>query len=121
MKELAGLWPFLAVLVIFWLMIIRPAQRQRKQTAALQAGLSVGDRVMLTSGIFATVVDVLDDRVRVQVADGVVVEIVRAAIGAVESPQAPADDARDTDATEARDTGATDTEARDTDATDTES
>lgn len=100
MKELAGLWPFLAVLVIFWLMIIRPAQRQRKQTAALQAGLSVGDRVMLTSGIFATVVEVLDDRVRVQVADGVVVEVVRAAIGAVESPQAPADDARDTDATD---------------------
>lgn len=90
MKELAGLWPFLAVLVIFWLMIIRPAQRQRKQTAALQANLAVGDRVMLTSGIFAVVVELLDDRVRVKVAEGVVVEVVRGAIGAVESPPQPA-------------------------------
>lgn len=90
MNELAGLWPFLAVLVIFWLMIIRPAQRQRKQTTALQSNLAVGDRVMLTSGIFATVVELLDDRVRVQVAEGVVIDVVRAAVGAVESPQPPA-------------------------------
>ncbi|WP_110241330.1 preprotein translocase subunit YajC [Nocardioides gilvus] len=91
MNEIAGLWPFLAVLVIFWLMIIRPAQRQRKQTAALQSNLAVGDRVMLTSGIFATVVELLDDRVRVQVAEGVVIDVVRAAVGAVESPQPPVD------------------------------
>lgn len=91
MNELAGLWPFVAVLVIFWLLIIRPAQRQRKQTAALQANLAVGDRVMLTSGIFATVVELLDDRVRVSVSDGVVIDVVRGAVGAVESPQPPAE------------------------------
>ena len=91
MNELASLWPFLAVLVVFWLMIIRPAQRQRKQTAALQSNLAVGDRVMLTSGIFAVVVELLDDRVSVRVADGVVIDVVRGAVGAVESPQAPAD------------------------------
>lgn len=79
------LLPLLAIALIFWLLLVRPAARQRKQVAELQASLKVGDRVMLASGIFGTLTSTTDDRVRVEVAPGVELEVVRGAIGAVEA------------------------------------
>ena len=84
MNEFVGLWPFAVVLLIFWLLLIRPASRRQKQVRELQAGLKAGDRVVLTSGIFGQISSVADDRVRVRVADGVELEVVRGAIGGVE-------------------------------------
>ena len=77
------LLPFVAIALIFWLLLVRPQQRQRKQIAELQAALKVGDRIMLASGIFGTITATTDDRVHVEVADGVVIEVVRAAVGSV--------------------------------------
>lgn len=72
------------LLVMFWLLLIRPAQRRQKAQTELQNSLEVGSRVMLTSGIFGVLTDVSEaDRVRVQLAPGVEIEAVRAAIGAV--------------------------------------
>lgn len=88
MNELVGLWPFAAVLLIFWLLLIRPASRRQKEVRALQAGLKAGDRVILTSGIFGVVTSVADERVGVRIADGVEVEVVRGAVGAVEQEDA---------------------------------
>lgn len=97
MNELAQLWPIAAVLLIFWLLLIRPAARRQKQVRELQSGLKAGDRVMLTSGIFGVITEVADDRARVRVAEGVELEVVRGAIGAVEAddvagPVKPASD-----------------------------
>ena len=95
MNEFAGLWPFAVVLLIFWLLLIRPASRRQKQVRELQAGLKAGDRVILTSGVFGVITRVADDRVHVRVADGVELEVVRGAIGGIEQddvagPAAPA-------------------------------
>ncbi len=109
MEDALSLLPIVAIAVIFWLLIIRPASRQRKQAAELQAALSVGDDVMLTSGIFGTIVGADDDNLELEIAPGVVVEIVRGAVASVrrdrageaeaaEAPAAsPAEDTPDTD------------------------
>ena len=55
MSEFAPLLPLLAILVLFWLMVIRPASRRQKAVVALQDSLQVGQRVMLTSGFFGTI------------------------------------------------------------------
>ena len=47
----------------------------------MQRGLAVGDEVMLTSGIFGTVRALDDDTVSLEVADGVTLRVVRAAVG----------------------------------------
>lgn len=90
MTELVSFLPLVAIAVLFWLMVIRPASRRQKNLARIQSALQPGQRVMLTSGIFGSVVSVVDDRVRVEIAPGVVVEVVRPAIGSVED--APEDD-----------------------------
>jgi preprotein translocase subunit YajC len=82
--ELVSFLPLVAIALLFWLMVVRPASRRQKQLARIQSEVQPGQRVMLTSGIFGTVRSVTDDRVRVEIATGVEVEVVRPAIGSVE-------------------------------------
>lgn len=85
MTELVSFLPLVAIALLFWLMVVRPASRRQKQLARIQAELQPGQRVMLSSGIFGTVTSVVDDRVKVEIAPGVEVEVVRPAIGSVET------------------------------------
>lgn len=85
MTELVSFLPLVAIALLFWLMVVRPASRRQKQLARIQSEVQPGQRVMLTSGIFGTVRSVTDDRVRVEIATGVEVEVVRPAIGSVEA------------------------------------
>lgn len=62
----------------FTLLQRRQAQRQR---VALQQGLQRGDRVVTLGGIVGRVASVDGDRVRLTVAEGVELELVRWGIG----------------------------------------
>ena len=84
-----SLLPLVAIALLFWLLLIRPQQRRQKELARMQASLKVGDEVMLTSGIFGTLLETGDDHVRVEIADGVTVKVVRGAVGqVVQQPEA---------------------------------
>ncbi len=82
-EQIASLLPIVAFALIFWLLLVRPAQRRRKQVAAMQSALNVGDHVIMTSGVFGTVTGVEDDKLHLEIADGVVITVARAAIGEV--------------------------------------
>lgn len=87
MKELAStLLPLLAILVLFWLLLIRPAQRRNQALAEMHGSLAVGDRVMLSSGFFGTLRAVDADTVRIELADGVVVEVAKGAVARIDRP-----------------------------------
>ncbi len=61
----------------------------------MQSTLEVGDEVMLTSGVYATVRSLEEDVVQVDIADGVTIKVARGAIGQVvreNEPPAPADE-----------------------------
>ena len=49
----------------------------------MQSSLSVGDEVMLTSGVFATAQAVEDDHVLVEIAPGVTIKVARGAVGQI--------------------------------------
>ena len=86
MNDLAALLPLVAILALFWFMVIRPQQRRQKEVAALQHGIQVGQRVMMSSGVYGTVTSLTDDRARLEIAPGTEIEIARAAIAKVDSP-----------------------------------
>jgi preprotein translocase subunit YajC len=48
-------WPFVAVLFVFYFMIIRPQSQRRKAEKQFAESLKVGDRVITTSGIHGKV------------------------------------------------------------------
>lgn len=64
-------------LVVFWLVVMAPARRQQKKTAALQHELQVGDDVVISSGIYGTIRSVDDTKVVLEVAPGTVLTVAR--------------------------------------------
>ncbi|HVX46166.1 MAG TPA: preprotein translocase subunit YajC [Mycobacteriales bacterium] len=100
--------PLLLVVVVFVLLIIVPYRRQaqrQRDVRAMQSALQPGTDVMTTSGLFGTIVAVTDRFAELEIAEGVVIRVARAAIGEVVKPEAPvlegeyaADGAEDEDA-----------------------
>jgi preprotein translocase subunit YajC len=80
---LVELLPFAVIAAAFWLLIIRPSSVRRKAQAALVASLAPGQRIMTTAGVFGTVVAIDADRVSVEVAPGVVIEMLAQAVAQV--------------------------------------
>ena len=89
MEGLAGLLPLVAIALLFWLLIIRPASRRQKDQVRMQSSLNLGDEVMLTSGIFGRVTELTDDRLMVDIAPGVTIRVARGAIGSVVPTEEP--------------------------------
>lgn len=87
MEQFAQFLPLVAIALLFWLLVVRPASRRQKAVAQLQADLQPGERVMLSSGIFGTVRSLDGDRARVEIAPGIEVEVARAAISVVDAPE----------------------------------
>ncbi|WP_158282994.1 preprotein translocase subunit YajC [Nocardioides silvaticus] len=83
MKEIAPLLWIVAIVAIFWLLILRPAARRQKQIAQVQSSIAPGETVVLTSGIFGTVVATEDATITLEVAPGVHVKVARGAVGSV--------------------------------------
>ena len=77
----------------FWAIVMRPARVQQRRVAQLQAELAVGDEVIISAGIFGTVVSIDDDKVQLQIAPGTVVTAARQVVirRAPEAPEAGED------------------------------
>lgn len=81
MSDLYALIPLVGIVLLFWLFMVRPAARRNKELGEMQAELNVGDEVMIGAGVFGTVRGVeTDDRIQLEIADGVVVQVARGAV-----------------------------------------
>lgn len=72
------------LLVMFYFLLIRPQQRQRKEMVARIAALQTGDKVVTTAGIHGIVHNVKDTTVVVKVAEGTMLEFDKPAIASVQ-------------------------------------
>lgn len=74
-SPLGGL-PFIMIMIgIFYFVLIRPQQKERKAHDALVAGLQKGDRVINRSGIHGRVHAVSEGTIDLEIADKVVITI----------------------------------------------
>jgi preprotein translocase subunit YajC len=71
------------MVVMFYFLLIRPQQRQRKEMAARIASLQSGDKVVTSSGIHGIVHNVKEHTVVVKVAEGTMLEFDKPAIASV--------------------------------------
>ncbi len=69
-----------AMLALFWYMIMRPAKQRQDKHNELVKSLENGDKVITAGGIYGTVVRVLDKTVQLKIADGVVLTMDRRAV-----------------------------------------
>ena len=78
---LVTLAPFGLMLGIFYLLVLMPMRKRQKKVADFQSALKVGDRVIMTSGIFGEITRLNEGSVQVQIADKVRINVARSAIG----------------------------------------
>src|SRR5689334_7300647 len=71
------------MLGIMYLMVIRPQGQERKKLEQAINALQKGDRVLTTSGMFATVVSIDEQKAVLKISDDVKVEFARSAIAQV--------------------------------------
>ena len=80
--------PFVAVLGIFYFIILLPMKRKQQKVQAFLDALKVGDRVITTGGIHGQVTKLGGDVIQIQIADKVRIEVSRAAIGGLQGQPA---------------------------------
>ncbi|MBO4606505.1 MAG: preprotein translocase subunit YajC [Prevotella sp.] len=69
-----------AIFAIMWFFMIRPQQKKQKEIRNFQNALQEGTRVVTGGGIFGTVkrIDIQNNKVDVEIAKGVVIEVDKA-------------------------------------------
>ena len=75
--------PIAAIILIFYFLVIAPANRQRKKTEAMLTALKKGDRVLTSGGLYGQVQSVENDVVWVKIADNVKVKLAKSAVTAL--------------------------------------
>jgi preprotein translocase subunit YajC len=83
LRSIYDLLPFIALPILFYLILIRPSQRKEQQArASLLSGLKKNDKVLTSAGIYGTVVAVSEreDEVTVRVDDNVRLKMTKTSI-----------------------------------------
>lgn len=90
-NPLLQLLPFVFVFIFFWFLIIRPQNQARKKHAEMIANVKRGDVVVTSGGLVGRIAKVPEgDEVMVELADNVVVKVVKATLSEVRTKPAPA-------------------------------
>ena len=77
---LGGFLPFILIALVFYFIFFRPQQKQAKQHQSFLGSLKRGDEVVTQGGIVATVVQVEDRTVLVDVGGGTKLRVVKGQI-----------------------------------------
>jgi preprotein translocase subunit YajC len=80
--------PMLLIMVLFYFLMIRPAQTRQKKVTEMLKGLKNGDKVITNGGIYGTIVGIEDDAVQLRIAEQVKIKLSRSAIAGLQ-PEAP--------------------------------
>lgn len=76
----ASLIPLILIFVIFYFLLLRPQMKRAKEHKKMVSALAKGDEVVTTGGLLGKITRVDDNFASVEIADGVVVRMQKAAI-----------------------------------------
>ena len=75
--------PIIAIGLVFYFLVIAPANKQRRKQQEMISSLKKGDRVLTTGGIYGTIQGVEPEAVYLKIAENVKVKVARSAISSV--------------------------------------
>ena len=75
--------PFVAIIAIFYFLIIRPQNKKQKETQKMLAALKKGDKVVTIGGIHGTIQSVREQSVVVKVDENTKIEFNRSAVSSI--------------------------------------
>ncbi len=71
------------LLVLMWILLIRPQRRRQLEARRLIGSLEVGKEIVTAGGLYGTITALEDDEARLKIADGVEVRVAKRAIAGV--------------------------------------
>ena len=74
---------FVILGVMFYFLLIRPQQKQRKEQENLLKNVKTGDKVLMSNGIYGIVSNVKEKTLMVKIAENVKVEVLKTAVSSV--------------------------------------
>lgn len=83
---LAQLVPLVLLLVVFWFVLIRPQHRKAKAHAQTLTRLRPGDRVVTSSGIVGTIIQVKERLVTIRTAADTKLELTKSSVAEIIEP-----------------------------------
>ena len=75
--------PFIFIFLLFYFLLIRPAQKRQKKHQTLVNQLKKGDSVITSSGILGTIYGLTDSFVTLEIANNVRIRVLRAQISSL--------------------------------------
>jgi preprotein translocase subunit YajC len=81
MIQMIGMFAILGVM--FYFLLIRPQQKQKKEQENLMKNIKTGDRVLMTSGIYGIIANVKEKSFAVKIAENVKIEVLKSAVATV--------------------------------------
>ena len=82
---LMALLPLVFIMVIFYVLLILPAQRRQKKVNEMLTALQSGDKVITNGGIYGTIVGLDGDTIQLRVAEQVKIKVARSAIASLQA------------------------------------
>ena len=79
-NPLVSFIPLIAMLAIFYFILVLPMKKKQQKVQAFLSALKEGDRVVTSGGIFGPITKLKDDAVQLQIAQNVRIDVSRAAI-----------------------------------------
>jgi len=79
--------PVLMLAAVAYLLVVVPRRQQARRAADLKAHLAVGVELITTAGVFGQVRRVDEDEVQLEIAPGVVIRLLKGAIGKILTPE----------------------------------
>ena len=76
--------PLVAIVLIFYFLILRPQQKRQRQLQETIANLKIGDRIVTTGGVIGVITTVRDTSFLIRSADKSILEIARSAIAGID-------------------------------------
>ncbi len=83
--------PFVLILGIFYFIILLPTKRKQQKVQAFLDALKVNDKVVMTNGIYGQITRLGEQTVQVRIADKVLIEVAKQAIGGYQGQPPVAD------------------------------
>ena len=77
---LVSLLPLVIIFVLFYFLLIRPQQKRAKQHKEMVAAIKKGDEVVTNGGVLGKVVEVGDNFITVEIAQGVEIKVQRPSV-----------------------------------------
>ena len=80
---LTGMLFFVGMIVIFYFLLIRPQQKRAKEHRKMVEAIGKGDEVVTNGGVLGKIVEVGEQYLTVEIADGVKIKLQRHAVATV--------------------------------------